>query len=99
MPTPESSKQESSSGYAVPLQTAAFALLGGVVYIALVRFGVLPKAQYPGSAQAIIAWSAIVYVAWFLIPPLHRRVAALERRVNDLEKNRADKGETREPDR
>lgn len=85
MATSPSSNQESSSGYAVPLGWAAF--IGGLLGIAgslLIRFGVLPKSDDPVGVLGIALFVG-GYIACFIVPPLHRRLSALEQRVSSLE--------------
>ncbi|MBI2477787.1 MAG: hypothetical protein HYV60_03805 [Planctomycetia bacterium] len=84
----EPSIKESSSGYAVPLGWVAFiAGLLGIAGSILIRFGVLPKTDYPVGVLGIALFVG-GYIACFIIPPLLRRVSALEQRVNNLEDNR-----------
>ena len=86
MTTPEPSKNESSTGYAVPLGWVAF--IGGTLGVAggaLSRLGVLPKTDYPISVLGIALFVG-GYIACFVIPPLERRVSALEQRLRDLDK-------------
>lgn len=85
MATSAPSNDESSSGYAVPLGWVA--LLGGLLGIVgsvLIRIGVLPKSDDPVGVLGIALFVG-GYIACFIIPPLHRRVSALENRVNRLE--------------
>lgn len=99
MATPERSNNESSSGYYVPLGWVAF--IGGLLGAAgsvLIWFGVLPKTDYPVGVLGIALFVG-GYIACFIIPPLHRRVSALEQRVKNIENKPTDEGKPKEPDR
>ena len=99
MTTPEPSNNSASSGYAVPLGWIAF--IGGLFGVAgsiLIRFGVLPKTDYPVGVIGIALFVG-GYIACFIIPPLHRRVSALEQRIDNIEQERTDEHKPKEPDR
>jgi len=68
----------------------------GVAGGALSRLGVLPTTDYPIGVLGIALFVG-GYVACFIIPPLHRRVSALEERVNNLEINRTHENQPKEP--
>jgi hypothetical protein len=90
MATPEPSNNKSSNEYAVPLGWVAF--IGGLLGVAgavLIQFGILPKTDYPVGVLGIALFVG-GYIACFIIPPLHRRVSALEQRVNNIENKRTD---------
>ena len=85
MATSVVSVNDSSTGYAVPL--GWIALIGGLAGIAgsvLIRLGVLPKSDDPVGVLGIALFVG-GYIACFIIPPLHRRMSALEQRINSLE--------------
>ena len=96
MTTPEPSNNKSSSGYAVPLGWVAFiAGIFGIAGSILIRFGVLPKTDYPVGVLGIALFVG-GYIACFIIPPLHRRVSALEQRVNNIENKRTHEDKSKE---
>ena len=98
MTLPEPSNIESSSGYAVPLGWVAFiAGIFGIAGSILIRFGVLPKTDYPVGVLGIALFVG-GYIACFIIPPLLRRVSALEQRVNNIECKRTDENKSKETD-
>jgi len=97
MTTAEPPNSKSSSGYAVPLGWVAF--IAGILGVAgsiLIRFGVLPETDYP---VGVLGMALFVggYLACFVIPPLHRRVSALEERLNNIENKRTHEDKPKEP--
>ena len=85
-------QQPTSHDSRVPMNLGWTALVFGVVCLVaaeLIRFGILPKTDYPfgGIGVALVVGG---YIACFMVPPLHRRIIALEQRLDAIEKNLTD---------
>ena len=75
---------------AIPMNLGWIALVFGIISLVggvLSYFGVFPKTDYPlgGLGIAMVVGG---YLACFIIPPLHRRVAELEQRLKSMEDKR-----------
>ncbi|MGH7202056.1 MAG: hypothetical protein ACREJB_15740 [Planctomycetaceae bacterium] len=83
--TPPQAEKRSTDHY-VPLGWPAL-LVGGACIVAslLGRLGVLPKADFPILGLGVALFVA-GYIACFVVPPLHRRIDALEGRITALER-------------
>jgi len=96
-----SSTDDASSGNSIPFGLGWIAFIFGILSAfagVLVRLGVLPTTGYPigGLGIALLVGG---YIACFMIPPLHRRISALEQRIGEIERQSAPEEKPKVPDR